>query len=84
MGARVQPLIEAAQRLTLEEREELLDALLGLVDPSHDIEPADLDAWTARAAALDNGEVEGIDAEDAIAAARAELKPLTRRPCPSP
>ena len=76
MGARVQPLIEAAQRLTPEEREELLDAHLGLVEPSHEIDPADLDAWTTRAAALETGAVGGIDAEDAIATARAELKRL--------
>ena len=73
MGSRVKPLIEAAKQLSVEEREELLDGLLQ-IDGQFEPDAVDGAAWVRRADELEAGHVEGIDADDAIAAARADLK----------
>ena len=72
MGQRLQPLIEAAKLLSIREREELLEALLE-IDAQIEHDTADVAEWNRRYVELETGVVEGIDADDAIAAARADL-----------
>ena len=73
MGERVQPLIDAAKLLSADEREELLDGLLQ-IDSQFEPDAADIAEWKRRFEELESGHVEAIDADDAIAAARADLK----------
>jgi hypothetical protein len=77
MGERVRPLIEAAKHLSVEEREELLEGLLQM-DGEFEPDLAGIAEWKRRFEEIDAGAIEGVDAGDAIAAARAELK--SRRP----
>ena len=73
MGERVQPLIEAAKLLSIEEREELLEGLLQL-DGQFEPDAADTAEWNRRFEELEADHVGSIDADDAVAAARADLK----------
>jgi hypothetical protein len=73
MGDRIQPLLDAAKRLSLQEREALLDALLQL-DARFEPDQGDIVEWNRRAAELETGTVDGLDADAAIAAVRADLK----------
>ena len=73
MGERVQPLIDAAKLLSADEREELLDGLLQ-IDSQFEPDAADIVEWNRRFEELEAGHVQGIDAFDAIATARADLK----------
>lgn len=73
MGERVQPLIDAAKLLSTEERAELLDELLQ-IDGNFEADMADTAEWTRRFNEFEAGSVEGVDAEDVIASARADLK----------
>ena len=73
MGDRVQPLIEAARFLSPEERRELLDGVLQ-IDGQFEPDAADSAEWKRRFDELETVAVSGIDADDAIAAVRAEMK----------
>ena len=73
MGEHVQPLIEAAKLLSAEEREELLEGLLQ-IDGPFEADAADVAEWARRFDELEAGHGVGIDDDDAIAAARSDLK----------
>lgn len=73
MAERIQPLIEAAKQLTVEEREKLLEALLQL-DGNFERDKSDVSEWLRRADEIRQGTADCVEADEAIADARAELK----------
>lgn len=73
MGERVQPLIEAAKLLSPEEREELLDGLLE-IDGQFEPDASDKAEWSRRVDEMMSGREEGVEVDDAIAAARESLR----------
>jgi hypothetical protein len=77
MGERVRPLIEAAKKFSIDEREELLAGLLE-IDCQFESDAADAVEWNRRFADIEAGNVETIEADDAIASVRSSLH--SRRP----